>query len=65
MTVSTRSFLDVVVPHFHICNGARPVVGETSLDGGDRPPGFYQYEAWPVREMVLDHVVRSVEGPQA
>jgi len=44
-----RSFLDVTAPHFHVCSGMRP--------GGC----FLQSEAWPVRQMVMDHVCREVE----
>lgn len=49
---SIRAYLDVMVPHFHICNGERPTASPES------PPAFWQYEAWEVREMVLNHVVR-------
>lgn len=52
---STRGYLGVVCPHFHVCNGARPTASE------DSPPAFWQYEAWEVREMVMDHVQRLVE----
>lgn len=52
-----RSYISriTVAPHFHVCNGERPTASE------DSPPAFYQHEAWPVREMVLDHVARVVE----
>ena len=48
MSISCRSYLDITAPHFHICN-------RSSRDEG---PLFYQFEAWPVREMVMDHVCR-------
>lgn len=46
---STRSYLDVTAPHFHICNGKRP--------GGH----FLQGPAWEVRETVLQSVCQCVE----
>lgn len=50
MSGSYRSYLDVTAPHFHVCNRSGPNEG----------PLFYQYEAWPVREMVMDNVERLV-----
>lgn len=44
-----RSYLDIKAPHFHVCCGMRA--------GGC----FIQRNAWPVREMVMNHVVRIVE----
>lgn len=56
-----RSYLNVMAPHFHICNGSRPTAGPSTLEGGDRPPAFYQHEAWPVRDMVMDHLIRLAQ----
>lgn len=47
-----RSYLDVTAPHFHVCNRSGP----------DEGPLFVQSESWPVREMVLGHVVRVVRS---
>lgn len=57
--VNTRPYLDVAVPHFHVCNGARPTASP------DSPPAFWQFEAWEVREMVLAHVERVIEREAA
>jgi len=45
-----RSYLDVTTPHFHVCNRSEP----------DEGPLFLQFEAWLVRELVMDHVGRLV-----
>lgn len=52
MTTRTRyrTVLDWWAPHFHICDRSGP----------DEGPVFYQFESWPVREMVMEHVVRLV-----
>lgn len=44
-----RSYIDILVPHSHICNGPRP--------GGH----FYPNNVWAVREMVVDHVGRLID----
>lgn len=43
-----RSYLDTLVPHFHVCSGPRP--------GGH----FLQSEAWMVHEMLIDSVADRV-----